>query len=282
MPWATNQRMSIRFDLRVDAPIRAYAIARPDQPLHFEQVPGAVRVVDPLDPANRDYCLAMNRANCIAYDGSPTPGAASTALGMPLWVFLDCCVLPSAVVGFEMPSSAMPPDLRRAFDPTGTQDWLPFTEYIALPSTTPGEVVGVSLFSFAEAGRWGRRTKALGLLLHAATQQVGVAQYTNPSVRLHLSLGPLRLLSRRTEVHSRPAETFVYRSQVASPDELREVLEHGRVITGPGLPVHHSFDPRDPAARAQFVDMDRDRAALIVGAGDVVDNELTRIDITFE
>jgi hypothetical protein len=241
-----------------------------------------VRIVDPLDVSNRDYCLAMNRANCIAYDGSPSPGAASTALGMPLWVFLDCCVLPSAVVGFELPAAAMPSDLRRAIDPTLQLEWLPFTEYIALPSVGRGEVVGVSLFSFAASGRWGRRTKALGLLLHAATQQIGVAQYTNPSVRLHLSLGPLRLLSRRTEVHSRPAETFVYKSLVASPEQLRRLISDSGGSENEVARVDYSFDPRDPEALVQFVEHERSRVAVIVSAGDVIDGTVTRIDIAFE
>jgi hypothetical protein len=274
--------MSIRFELPPDSPVRAYAIARPDQPLHYHAAGVEVRVVDPLDVAHRDYCLAMNRANCIAYDGSPTPGVASTALGMPLWVFLDCCVLPSAVVGFEMLASAMPDDLRRAIDPTLTQEWLPFTEYIALPSARLGEVVGVSLFSFAGTGHWGRRTKALGLLVHAARQQIGVAQYTNPSVRLHLSLGPLRLLSRRTEVHSRPAETFVYTTSVASPQQLRDIVSDGGRGVCSVTRVDYSFDPRDSDALGRFAEYERGRVALVVDAGEIEDGLVTRIDVAFE
>lgn len=274
--------MSIRFELPSDVPVRAYAIARRDQPLHYEAAGVDVRVIDPLDVAQRDFCLAMNRANCIAYDGSPMPGVASTALGMPLWVFLDCCVLPSAVVGFEMPATALPDHLRRAIDPTLTLEWLPFTEYIALPSAKPGEVVGVSLFSFAGTGRWGRRTKALALLLHAAKQQIGVAQYSNPSVRLHVSMGPLRLLSRRTEVHSRPAETFVYSTTVSPSQELRDIVFDGGHGAHSGTRADYSFDPRDSDALGRFAEYERDRVALVVATGDIEDGLVTRIDVAFE
>jgi len=274
--------MSIRFELPPDLPVRAYAIVRPDQPLHYRAAPVDVRVIDPLDVANRDYCLAMNRANCLAYDGSPSPGVVSTALGMPLWVFLDCCVLPSAVVGFEIPASVMPAELRRAIDPSTTLEWLPFTEYIALPSIQPGEVVGVSLFSFSGAGHWGRRTKALGLLLHGARQQVGVAQYTNPSVRLHVALGSLRLLSRRTEVHSRPAETFVYTASVAPCDDLRQIVSSGKADRSSVPRVDYSFDPRDPDALARFAEYEQGRLAVVVAAGEIEDGMVTRIDVEFE
>lgn len=179
-----------------------------------------MRRFDPLAPDDAAFCLAMNRANCLAYDGAEPDRPTSELLGMPRWVFLDCCALPSVVFGMFLPRAHVPSTYAALIDPDGLCDVLPVAEYIALPSLIAGEFVGVSLFSFLAEGSWGRRVKAMALYALGARTQVGVAQYSNPSIRLHLAFGPLHLLQASVDVHSRPGETFVYRVTLPPDDEL--------------------------------------------------------------
>lgn len=260
--------MSQRFPVPASA-LRAFAIVRSDTRLHSRAWLPSVRRVDPLDPDAQGFCLAMNRANCLAYDGQVSPAASSTALGMPLWVFLDCCALPSAIVGYEAPASMLPSWYREAIDPKGGEAYLPVTEYIALPSLNARECVGVSLFSFVEGGNWGRRTKALALTLLGARSQLGVAQYSNASLRLHLAFGELELRTLQTAVHSRPSETFVYQVAVPPARQLRRMLETGQAVPRTAAPAAgevHSFDPRVATELAEWCRRGAGRRAWLVGA----------------
>lgn len=268
------------FTLSADTPLRAFCISSGFVRSQLVWPRGlAVDFYDPTVAADAGFCLAMNRANCIAYDGSEQPAAAAAALGMPLWVFLDCCTLPSAMVGFAAPRECLPDELARRLDPDGGLRWLGISEYMGLPSLEPGTVVGVSLFSLGRGQHLGTRSKALGLFALRAKRQVGVAQYSNPSVSLHLSFGDLELLTARAPVHSRPAETFVYTAPVPDPGRL------AAMVAGVGLerrersPVAPttSFDPRESSQVDAFVAAGG--RAVIVGAGPVERGALTRLDL---
>jgi hypothetical protein len=279
-----QRSMSQRFPVPASS-LRAFAIVRSDTRLMARAWLPPVRRVDPLDPNAQGFCLAMNRANCLAYDGQVSPAAASTALGMPLWVFLDCCALPSAIVGYEAPASVLPSWYRDAIDPEGHEAYLPVTEYIALPSLNPRECVGVSLFSFVEGGNWGRRTKALALTLLGARSQLGVAQYTNASLRLHLAFGELELRTLQTAVHSRPSETFVYQVVVPPARQLRAMLETGKAIARRPLPPFseaHSFDPRVPSEVAAWCALGAGRRAWLVGARLDEDGQVEQVDVRLD
>ena len=268
------------FTLSADTPLRAFCISsrfvRPS--LVWPEGLG-VDFHDPTAAGDAAFCLAMNRGNCIAYDGSDRPAAAAAALGMPLWVFLDCCTLPSAMVGFAAPREAIPEDLARRLDPDGGLAWLGVSEYMALPSLEPGTVVGVSLFSLARGLHLGSRSKALGLFALRARRQVGVAQYANPSVRLHLAFGDLELLAPRAPVHSRPEETFVYTAPVPDPGRLAAMVGGRALARKERAPraATHAFDPR----RKEEVDAFVARAGrfAIVGTGSVDEGELTQLEV---
>lgn len=234
---------------------------------------------DPTAPDDAAFCLAMNRANCIAYDGTDRPGTAAAALGMPLWVFLDCCTLPSAMVGFSVPRATLPAELADRLDPEARLSWIGISEYMGLPSLEPGTVVGVSLFSLARGARLGLRSKALGLFALRAERQVGVAQYANPSVGLHLAFGDLELLAPRAPVHSRPEETFVYRAAVPDAGRLAAMVG-GRGLErrerAPRIPSLR-LDPRDTAA-VEHLAASPSRLA-IVSAGAVSEGRLTELHL---
>ena len=268
------------FTLSADTPLRAFCISsRFVRPSLVWPEGLAVDFYDPTVAGDAAFCLAMNRGNCIAYDGSDQPAAAAAALGMPLWVFLDCCTLPSAMVGFSARRESLPEDLARRLDPDGGLAWLGVSEYMGLPSLEPGTVVGVSLFSLGRGLHLGTRSKALGLFALRARRQVGVAQYANPSVRLHLAFGDLELLAPRALVHSRPEETFVYTAPVPDPGRLAAMVG-GRALERKErapLAVTHAFDPRRQEEVDAFVA--RSGRFAIVGTGSVEQGALTQLSI---
>jgi hypothetical protein len=237
------------FALSPEVPIRPFAISRGSQLAPFAAA--GVRTVDVLDPGSAPFCLAMNRANCLAYDGTLTPGPGQRALGMPLWVFLDCCVLPSVMVGYEVPRDALPADIADGLDPDAQLDWIGVSEYVALPSLTPGEVVGVSLFSLVSGSRLGLRAKALALRVLEAKTQLGIAQLTNAALGMHLRFGALEIVAAGVRVHSRPDETFIYRVQVPAAAALLALEQDGAGALDRVSPTRF-VNPHDAAQRAEL------------------------------
>lgn len=210
--------------------------------------------LDALALENTGFSLALNRANCLAYDGSVDVGSGEGALGMPRWVLLDCALLPSAVFGFHVRRSLLPTDLADRIDPEGAAPTLAVSEYIGVPGLARDLVVGASLFSLFPGFGLGRRTKALALLAGGWRRQVGVTQWSNPSLKLHLAFGPLRLLEKRVAVHSRPHETFVYGLDVPAPEVLRSIFAGERrqavALPEPAVTVEPVSGPRLDAAIA--------------------------------
>jgi len=268
------------FELPPDTPLRTFAIAHEGASSFVEEFAKQVeRWYRPTAAGDADFILAMNRANCFAYDGTLVPGPNAGALGMPRWVMLDCCMLPSVIVGYEAPRDALPRELADGFDPNGTCEWIGVSEYIALPSIASGTVVGVSLFSLVRGRRLGRRSKAFGLALMGATEQIGVAQWSNPAMRLHLSFGPLRLLSTPTPVHSRPNETFVYQLRVPGAELLRRMVTDGSSEVA-ALEATHRIDPRTEAGLAELRTIAASPSeTYIVAAGPVVNDEVSLVEL---
>lgn len=246
---AAMRTVAAMFLLSTDVPVRPFAISRREQLPAFAAA--GVRTVDVLDAENAAFCLAMNRANCLAYDGTLTPGPNRGALGMPLWVFLDCCVLPSVMVGYEAPRDALPAEIANALDPDGKLDWIGVSEYVALPSLVASEVVGVSLFSLVTGSRLGLRAKALALHLLGARTQIGIAQITNAALGMHLRFGALDVVAAGVQVHSRPDATFVYRTLVP-PGQILAAIAAGGDASVPRPRATRWIDPRDSSARQAF------------------------------
>ncbi|MEL6179311.1 MAG: hypothetical protein AAFS10_10170 [Myxococcota bacterium] len=188
-------------------------------------------VFDPLDPDALPFFRWVNAGNHLAYAG----------LGMPAWVQLDCCTLPSAMIGLALPIDALPKGL---LDPLNAQvarlfgdeaaleaqRWtglVPISSYCATPSWTPGTVVGFSLFSLIRGARLAVPTKALALKGYGCTRQIGITQYTNPALRTHTALGPLAVTHPRAWPHSLPERTFVYQLILDDPGPLDARITQG-------------------------------------------------------
>lgn len=196
----------------------------------------------------------VNAGNTIAHG----------ALGMPAWVQLDCCTLPSAMVGFSARREDLEGDLwerlrERVGETFGSEAAnglagyggpVPVSEFCALPSLEAGTVVGMSLYSLLRGVGLAVRTKALGLLLHGAPSQVGLTQYGNAAVRTHCAFGPLRVVEARAAAHTRPDDTFVYRLRVPEAARLGDLVRDGLLPGGekPADAVEVAVDTATTAA----------------------------------
>lgn len=272
----------MRFTLPSGTPLRPYCLTAAMNRAWLEaRLPSTTRYLDPLDASDTAYCVALNRANSFAHDGTPQPGAAATALGMPRWVMLDCCLLPTAMIGFEAPRGALPAEMADALDPSGALEWVAVSEYVGIPSVEQGRYVGVSLFSLVQGAGLGVRSKALGLRALGCMELIGVTQYDSPGVAVHLAFGPLAVVSETVAVHSRPGETFVYRLDVPEP-KLLEALAEGTMRTMPAYdPAEWEevarFDPRDAHARQMATEHCRQTPTWIVAHGPTEAGKLTEL-----
>jgi len=190
----------------------------------------------------------LNLGNALAYGGE---------MGMPEWVMLDCGLLPTSFMGFCRRAADLSTRTRAALNerlarlettlspsrlsaeellgvprgPLRDEEWVPVAEFCALPTLTPGQVMGYSLFSLEQG--LGVRAKALGLALHAslgARAQLGVAQYSNTAaLRAHLRFGPLELVDPLTPLHTRAGETFIYRLAIPPEGALIDMAAGSRL-----------------------------------------------------
>jgi hypothetical protein len=189
-------------------------------------------------------------------------------MGMPEWVMLDCGLLPTAFMGLcrrgaelqpqqraELNShlqrleGVMSPERRHAEEligvphgPISDEEWVPVAEFCALPTLSPGEIMGYSLFSLEQG--LGVRAKAIGLSLHAAlgaSAQLGVAQYSNlPALKSHLRFGPLELIDPLTPLHTKAGETFIYRLKLPPSEALLDMASGARLRYSPHDGAPHS------------------------------------------
>lgn len=171
------------------------------------------RCFEVLDAASREFFALLNACNQVAFGG----------LGMPSWVQLDCCTLPGLMVGFGGAPGAISAELqdsvRGHLSGKEPGEFWPYSEFCGI-TRGADELVGVSTFSLVPRQRLGLRAKALGLWLSGAKRQIGMTQWDNAATALHCKFGPLQVLSARTENHSRPETTFVYRLAMPSPEAL--------------------------------------------------------------
>jgi hypothetical protein len=196
-----------------------------------------IRPIEADAPDSTPFHAALNRLNGLSY------GAAN--LAMPLWVQLDCGVLPSAFVGFARPRADVDEPLRDQLDPAAACALLPIAEALAIPSLVPGTFVSYSLCS-VERGL-GFATKLLALAAYRCDRAIGVAQYDNSSLRIHARFGPMELLEARAAGHSKPDRTFVYALSL-SPGLLARLDAGGDAR----VPADRVIDVHDRAAVAEL------------------------------
>lgn len=191
------------------------------------------------DDENAEFCSILNRSNQKAFGGPDS-------MGMPLWVMLDCAILPSAVVGFMLPSDETSTDILDKLEIDDDYDgFVPISEYCACPTVEEGCVSGFSLHSHLVGHGIATRTKALALAIYGAESQIGVTQFYNPAIRVHVRFGAMEMIVHRPSVHTYPEDSFVYRLQLPPREVLINMARGDDVFGQSDIPegVRWDFDP---------------------------------------
>lgn len=223
-----------------------------------------VEVVKVEDPDNSDFCALLNLSNQHAFGGP-------NDMGMPLWVMLDCAILPSAMIGFMLEADDVPDDLWELLEiEDDYEGMVPISEYCAAVSVEPGCVSGFSLHSHLAGQGIATRTKALALAAYGATSQIGVTQFDNPAIRVHARFGPMEILLHRPTVHTHSEDSFVYRLSLPDRDTLIEMATGGLDFGVPDRPegMKWLFDPTDEVSHGRLAShLESDGRAWIVSPG---------------
>ncbi|AWV89777.1 hypothetical protein [Bradymonas sediminis] len=178
------------------------------------------------DEENAEFCSILNRGNQLAFGGPKD-------MGMPLWVMLDCAILPSAMAGFMLPREYVPTELLQDLGVDDDYDgYVPISEYCACPTLEPGTFSGFSLHSHITGHGLATRTKAFALAVLGAKRQIGVTQFDNPAIRVHVRFGAMEIKIHRPIIHTHSEDSFVYQLDVPEIGELMKIAR-GEVEFGP-------------------------------------------------
>ncbi len=171
-------------------------------------------------PFHRAYATA----NALAF------GARD--LKMPGWVYIDCVLMQTAVVGFAARKRDVPAGLLKEFETDlDGSEWLPVSGQIASPALDGKTLVGFSLFSlrslWPELPALGLATKGLALQVYNAARFdrfFGITQYDNPALCLHGRFGrALEIVSARVPLHAQGDNSLIYGMKIDfDPARLEE------------------------------------------------------------
>jgi len=151
-----------------------------------------------------DLVERYRAANLFAFPGE---------LLLPGWVLSDLYLLPGAIGLLLAPARTLAPDRRKRLD-LHADDEAIVAAYLGAPTVTRGLFIGVSLISLLpglQAGAW---VKSLTLKMLRADRMRGVAQWQNPSVRVHTRLAPLRIVGPVPGIHEFRSKSFVYETML--------------------------------------------------------------------
>lgn len=172
-------------------------------------------------PFHQAYLLA----NALGFD--------NPSLKMPNWVYIDCVLMQTAVVGFALPKALAPESLLRFFreDPSvdfAGLDAIPVSGQIAGFGMDGRTLVGFSLFSLRkymtgfDVPALGTATKAAALYAYRADRIerfLGIAQYNNKALSVHARFGKALYIDRPTiPLHPNADLSFVYRMAIDLDD----------------------------------------------------------------
>jgi len=153
-----------------------------------------------------DLVERYRAANALAFPGELT---------LPGWVLSDLYLLPGAIGLLLCRAAVLDVPTRKKLG-LAPDDEAIAAAYLAAPTVKPRAFIGVSLLSLVPkivAGAW---VKALTLRMLGAQRLRGVAQWANPSVRVHTRMGPIRVVSAVPGTHEFRAKSFVYESDLTN------------------------------------------------------------------
>lgn len=185
------------------------ALGARDNAAALDTSPFGVKVDYRAAEQHPDLVERYRSANALAFPGELT---------LPGWVLSDLYLLPGAIGLLLCRASLLDVPTRKRLG-LAPDDEAIAAAYLAAPTVVPRAFVGVSLLSLVPkivAGAW---VKALTLRMLGARRLRGVAQWANPSVRVHTRMGPIRVVSAVPGTHEFRAKSFVYESDLS--DEAR-------------------------------------------------------------
>ncbi len=165
-----------------------------------------------------DLVGLYREANALAFPGELT---------LPGWVLSDLYLLPGAIGLLTCEARVLDVPVRKRLG-LRPDDRAIAAAYLGAPTVHPGKFIGVSLLSLVPrilAGAW---VKALTLRMLGAKRLRGVAQWANPSVRVHTRMGPIRVVSSVPGTHEFKAKSFVYESDLSDDARWTSAM-HRRV-----------------------------------------------------
>lgn len=168
-----------------------------------------------------DLVERYHAANAFAFPGELT---------LPGWVLSDLYLLPGAIGLLLCKASVLDVPTRKRLGLTPDDEAIA-AAYLAAPTVTPRAFIGVSLLSLVPkilAGAW---VKALTLRMLGAEKLRGVAQWANPSVRVHTRMGPLRVVSAVPGTHEFRAKSFVYESDLSNDRAWTDAMARKQTFT---------------------------------------------------
>jgi hypothetical protein len=168
-----------------------------------------------------DLMRTYNMLNATAFGAKGIP--------LPNWVMIDLGLLPSAFLLVTLPrarvqalidaggrpAEVLPAVLAEA-DRLQYDGPIPVAGYCAAPTPDRSAWVGWSLCSAIPG--LGTVAKGLGLLAYGARTLSGVAQFYDPSLRVHRKFGPMRLLAAVLDLHT-VTNTMAYRTEVFGSED---------------------------------------------------------------
>jgi hypothetical protein len=208
------------------------------------------------------YLAAERHAALVERYRAANLAAFRGVLPLPGWVLSDLYLLPGAIGMLLCPASALPAEARARLD-LHPDDEAIAAAYVAVPSVQAGTFIGVSLISLLpgiQAGAW---VKALTLRMLRARRLRGVAQWANPSVRVHTRLGPIRLLGTVPGAHEHSEQSFVYESDLGDEAALAEAMQRRFVVA----PTRQISKDHLPALRALLGRAEAGETILLVPPG---------------
>lgn len=150
-------------------------------------------------------------------------------LGIPSWVLSDLYLLPGVIGLLRCPARMLNEEARQKLQLADEEPAIG-AAYYAAPSVVPGVFIGVSMLSFVRGIQAGAWVKVLTLKMLRARRLRGVAQWHNPSVRVHTRLGPLRLVGSVPGDHEYVDQSFLYETDLADEPRLLQAMERRLVL----------------------------------------------------
>lgn len=199
-------------------------IASSEQLLPFfdTSIFGGHEIVKILEnPDHGNFHEAYLVSNSLAF-GDPS-------LKMPNWVYIDCVLMQSAVVGFAIPVSKAPDALLEHYerDPyvdIQTLDYIPVSGQIAGLGIDGKTLVGFSLFSLRRQlgdkaiDHLAVRTKYAAMSVYRAEERdkfIGISQYNNNALKIHARFGEKMYIDRTTmPLHPLRDMSFTYSMKI--------------------------------------------------------------------